>query len=111
MPVRGVLRLSSLIATLRAAVGFGLGALAALALPTLAAAQTYSEYAIPTSGSAPHGITAGPDGALWFTEDNGSATPPRAASPNIPMAPAISTATVPPTFSGRIRRPAILPSG
>jgi streptogramin lyase len=27
-----------------------------------------TEYPTPTSGSAPTGITTGPDGALWFTE-------------------------------------------
>src|SRR5262249_29840289 len=27
---------------------------------------------IPTQNSAPHGITAGPDGALWFAESSGS---------------------------------------
>jgi streptogramin lyase len=30
------------------------------------------EYAIPTTGSQPNGITAGPDGNLWFTEHYGS---------------------------------------
>jgi uncharacterized protein (TIGR03437 family) len=29
-----------------------------------------TEYAIPTANSEPAGITAGPDGALWFTESN-----------------------------------------
>jgi virginiamycin B lyase len=31
-----------------------------------------SEFAIPSDGSGPHSITAGPDGALWFTEYYGS---------------------------------------
>jgi virginiamycin B lyase len=31
-------------------------------------AQTVSEFSIPTVSSGPYGITAGPDGALWFTE-------------------------------------------
>jgi hypothetical protein len=26
-------------------------------------------FAVPTPGSLPYGITAGPDGAIWFTED------------------------------------------
>ncbi|MHB8146280.1 MAG: Vgb family protein [Vulcanimicrobiaceae bacterium] len=30
-----------------------------------------TEYAIPTSSARPLGITAGPDGNLWFTEYNG----------------------------------------
>src|SRR5438552_3803240 len=29
---------------------------------------TITEYSIPTAGSGPYGIVAGPDGALWFTE-------------------------------------------
>lgn len=28
-----------------------------------------TEYAVPTAGSNPLGITAGPDGAIWFTEN------------------------------------------
>ncbi|HET9392663.1 MAG TPA: hypothetical protein VFO29_03930 [Candidatus Rubrimentiphilum sp.] len=28
------------------------------------------EFPVPTAGSAPGGITVGPDGALWFTETN-----------------------------------------
>jgi virginiamycin B lyase len=30
----------------------------------------FSEFPVPTVGSLPAGITAGPDGALWFTESN-----------------------------------------
>lgn len=29
-------------------------------------------YAVPTPNSFPLGITAGPDGALWFTENSGN---------------------------------------
>jgi hypothetical protein len=36
------------------------------------AAVTITEYAIPTGGSQPIGITAGPDGNLWFTELSGN---------------------------------------
>src|ERR671925_612329 len=43
-------------------------ALAAFAAPPAGAALT--EYPVPTSGSQPSGITVGPDGALWFTEEN-----------------------------------------
>jgi virginiamycin B lyase len=32
----------------------------------------FTEYVIPTPSSRPYGITAGPDGALWFTEYNGN---------------------------------------
>jgi streptogramin lyase len=57
---------------LRAVFALGLGAVAALAQPMPAAAQTITEYAVPTAGSAPTGIAAGPDGALWFTEFSGN---------------------------------------
>ena len=33
---------------------------------------TVTEFAVPTSGSAPESITAGPDGNLWFTELSGN---------------------------------------
>jgi hypothetical protein len=36
----------------------------------VAAAQTFTEYPIPTANSRPEGITTGPDGALWFSESN-----------------------------------------
>jgi virginiamycin B lyase len=29
-----------------------------------------TRYQVPTKGSAPYGIAAGPDGAMWFTERN-----------------------------------------
>ncbi len=35
-----------------------------------AAAATVAEFTVPTSGSQPWGIAAGPDGALWFTESS-----------------------------------------
>jgi len=31
-------------------------------------APTFTEYPIPTADSFPKFVTAGPDGALWFTE-------------------------------------------
>jgi hypothetical protein len=34
--------------------------------------NTITEYSIPTANSHPYGITAGPDGNLWFTESNGN---------------------------------------
>jgi len=40
--------------------------------PDRAGAQTVSEFTIPTAVSGPAEITAGPDGALWFTEANGN---------------------------------------
>jgi streptogramin lyase len=42
--------------------------LIASGLSSLAAAQVINEFPIPTNSSAPFGITAGPDGNLWFTE-------------------------------------------
>lgn len=38
------------------------------ALCGAAAAQTIEEFPIPTAASSPQGITTGPDGNLWFTE-------------------------------------------
>jgi streptogramin lyase len=47
----------------------GLTAFAAVGvLPAAAPATTVTEYPTPTVDSLPHDITAGPDGALWFTE-------------------------------------------
>jgi streptogramin lyase len=40
---------------------------------TPAAAQKVTEFPIPTANSGPTSITAGPDGALWFTEINSNA--------------------------------------
>ncbi|HTX34984.1 MAG TPA: DUF4214 domain-containing protein [Bryobacteraceae bacterium] len=37
--------------------------------PLVIPVGTLTEYVIPTSASVPVGITAGPDGALWFTEN------------------------------------------
>jgi len=33
---------------------------------------TITEFPIPTAKSGPNGITAGPDGNLWFTEEAGN---------------------------------------
>jgi virginiamycin B lyase len=61
-------------------------ALAALGLVLLtasavSAAPVLTEFALPSSNSTPNGITTGPDGALWFTEEgavdfNGNAMGP-----------------------------------
>jgi streptogramin lyase len=42
-----------------------------MCLPTVSPAQSVSitEYALPTANSGTYGIAAGPDSALWFTED------------------------------------------
>ena len=55
----------------RAAIAFGLGAFVTLSLPAPAAAQTISEYSVPTPSSGPQSVAMGPDGALWFTELSG----------------------------------------
>src|ERR1051326_1626975 len=40
------------------------------AAATLCPAQiAITEYPVTTSGSLPYGITAGPDGNIWFTEN------------------------------------------
>src|SRR5437899_727260 len=44
------------------------GVLAGIAAGPAQALQRFTEYPIPTPGSQPHGISAGPDGSLWFTE-------------------------------------------
>jgi virginiamycin B lyase len=59
-------RLIALSRCLLAAAMFVLG------WPAVVAAQTITEYPIPTVESQPLWITSGPDGALWFTEDTGN---------------------------------------
>jgi streptogramin lyase len=44
---------------------------AAVGLINQALAETFTEFPVPTALSFPRGITAGPDGALWFTEADG----------------------------------------
>src|ERR1700722_12762318 len=59
-----------LIAAVRLGWSNSLVALAiAFNLPGAAFAQTITEFRV---GFSPWEITAGPDGALWFTENNGS---------------------------------------
>src|SRR5216683_1046064 len=45
---------------------------AAAGIVKQALAQNVTEFPVPTASSNPNGITAGPDGALWFTEFNGN---------------------------------------
>lgn len=40
--------------------------------PAAFGAPVITEYAVPTAASAPYGITAGPDGNLWFAESIGN---------------------------------------
>jgi Immunoglobulin domain/Immunoglobulin I-set domain len=44
---------------------------AAVAVATRALAQTFTYFVPPTTNGVPDVITTGPDGALWFTENNG----------------------------------------
>src|SRR6266849_5962704 len=37
-----------------------------------ATAGTITEFPVPTAGSNPGGITLGPDGKMWFTEQSGN---------------------------------------
>src|SRR5262249_5317872 len=52
-------------------VSLAAGQFIASALPAMAGKRG-TEYPIPTTGSYPNGITAGPDGNLWFTEYTGN---------------------------------------
>jgi streptogramin lyase len=47
-------------------------AVAVLAAAPLRAQVTIDEFPVPTGGSRPYTIVAGPDGALWFTESIGN---------------------------------------
>jgi cysteine-rich repeat protein len=47
-------------------------ALTATFAPTPARGVTITEFPVPTAASQPRGITAGPDGNLWFTESLGN---------------------------------------
>src|SRR5260370_21972743 len=49
-----------------------LAALFGLILAAVASGQIVREFPIPTPNSDPIGIAAGPDGALWFAEENTS---------------------------------------
>src|SRR5258707_4238479 len=50
-------------------VSVSLWVVVGLAEHALALAPTCIEFNIPTTDSVPTGITSGPDGALWFTEE------------------------------------------
>ena len=60
------MRVVKFVAMVMAAIGL------ALVVPPTARAQTITEFALPTADSQPSGIAAWPDGALWFTQANGS---------------------------------------
>src|SRR6266536_4153344 len=52
-------------------MGVGLLGLLGASVFGIVSAQTITEFSVPTPGSGPWGIAAGPDGALWFTESPG----------------------------------------
>ncbi len=53
--------------------GLGLGlALWCAGLVGVGGAATITEFSLPTASRGPAGITAGPDGALWYTEGDGN---------------------------------------
>jgi len=56
----------------RSRLAVALIAAAWLALPATAGAAAVTEFRIRTAASIPAGITVGPDGAIWFTEENGN---------------------------------------
>jgi streptogramin lyase len=58
----------------RAGGRLGIAVLVVVALGVAGGAcgQAFSEFLVPTVGSAPVGIAAGTDGALWFTETAGN---------------------------------------
>jgi streptogramin lyase len=76
--------------------------IAALGWPRNAAAQI-TEFPIPTPNSLPQGMTVGPDGALWFTENAAAAN----KIGRITSAGAITEHTIPTSNSG----PAYITSG
>ena len=49
----------------------GLLLVSLLAVLPATAPAAITEFTVPTVNSQPAGITVGPDGALWFTEENG----------------------------------------
>ncbi len=59
--------LAALLTALIACVGL----LSLSTAPAWAAAGIITEFSIPPAESDPVGITAGPDGNVWFTENRG----------------------------------------
>jgi sugar lactone lactonase YvrE len=54
------------------ATGTPVGTKVTATLPPAPPAGIVTEFLVPTDGSTPTAITAGPDGALWFTEGRGN---------------------------------------
>src|SRR6266568_168649 len=62
----------SRVTALITAIVVSVGLLGLSTAPAWAAADTITEFPIPTASTFPRGITAGPDGNLWFTEYTGN---------------------------------------
>src|SRR2546426_819371 len=62
----------SRVTALITAIVVSVGLLGLSTAPAWAAAGTITEFSIPPAESDPVGITAGPDGNLWFTELKGN---------------------------------------
>ena len=80
--------LTALITAIVACVGL----LGLSTAPAWAAAGTITEFPLPTAGRLPAGITAGPDGNLWFTEslgDNIGRITPKGHIKEFPIPPAL----------------------
>ena len=73
-------------------------------------AGLFTEFPIPTAGSSPNGITAGPDGNLWFTEFHTAKVArsrPPASSPSsrrLPLAPSPTPSRPAPTATSGSQR-------
>jgi len=65
------------------------------ATAAIASAQAFTVYTLPASYSQPKGITAGPDGALWFTEYNNNKIGRISTSGVITEYPVVSAASYP----------------
>jgi hypothetical protein len=70
---------------------------AAVGVAKQALAQTITEFPVPTAGASPFQITAGPDGALWFTEEGYPTDPNNENIGRITTSGAI-TEYLPPTY-------------
>ena len=66
-----MVRGSSRFAAARSRLLVALLGVVGLVIAAVASGQTITEFPLPNPGSGPLGMTAGPDGNLWFTEQFG----------------------------------------
>lgn len=71
--------------------------------PAASASPTITQYSVPTPSSSPEGITTGPDGALWFTEQRSNQTGRITTPGSIKEYPA-PTVNTPSWYRSRVRR-------